>query len=180
MATDRRPIEDTTAAGAVASLNVSDGGVPKSPVREVQVTVDGIRGDRQRNRKYHGGPDRAVCLYSLDRLNALRAEGHPITVGSTGENVTLSGVAWERVVPGARLALGPTVVVEVTGYAAPCRTIRGAFVGGRSTRISQKLAPGWSRVYARVLREGRVAVGDRAVLADGPGAAAVPDLKVRA
>jgi MOSC domain-containing protein YiiM len=149
-------------------VNVSDGGVPKSPVREVQVTVDGVRGDRQRNREHHGGRDRAVCLYSLDRIEALRAEGHPITVGSTGENVTLAGVAWERVVPGAALALGPAVLLEITGYAAPCRTIRHSFVDGRSTRISQKVAPGWSRVYARVLREGRVAVGD-AVLLRGDG-----------
>ncbi len=56
----------------VFQINISDGGVPKLPVQSVEVTADGLAGDRQRNLKYHGGPDRAVCLYSLDRLLALQ------------------------------------------------------------------------------------------------------------
>jgi MOSC domain-containing protein YiiM len=122
-----------------------------------------MEGDRQRNREHHGGSDRALSLFSLERIEALRAEGHPIAPGSTGENVTVAGLRWEQVVPGARLRIG-TVVAEVTGYAAPCRTIRGSFVGGRSGRISEKAFPGWSRVYARVLVEGVVRAGDPVTL----------------
>ena len=61
----------------VFQINISDGGVPKLPVQSVEVTADGLAGDRQRNLKYHGGPDRAVCLYSLERLLALQDQGHP-------------------------------------------------------------------------------------------------------
>ena len=147
----------------VHSLNRSDGGVPKAPVAEARVTARGMEGDRQRNREHHGGSDRALSLFSLERIEALRAEGHPIAPGSTGENVTVAGLRWEQVVPGARLRIG-TVVAEVTGYAAPCRTIRGSFVGGRSGRISEKAFPGWSRVYARVLVEGVVRAGDPVAL----------------
>ena len=144
----------------IASLNVSRGGVPKLPVVEARVGVAGMSGDCQRNLKYHGGPDRALCLFSLERIEALAAEGHPIGVGTTGENVTLAGVEWTRVVPGTRLRLGASVVVEVTSFTKPCRTIQGSFVGRRTGRISQKTHPGWSRVYARVLSEGLVRLDD--------------------
>lgn len=150
----------------IVSLNVSRGGVPKLAVPEARVAVAGMAGDWQKNRKYHGGPHRALCLFSLERIEALAAEGHPIGIGTTGENVTVAGLDWEGVVPGVRLRLGAAVVVEVTGYAGPCRTIQGSFLGRRTGRISQKAWPGWSRVYARVLREGVVRVGGGVVLLD--------------
>ena len=46
----------------LAQVNVSPGGMPKSAVLVARVTFSGVEGDKQRNRKYHGGPDRAVCL----------------------------------------------------------------------------------------------------------------------
>lgn len=150
----------TTIVPTVISLNVSRGGVPKVPIVEARVDVGGMTGDCQRNRRYHGGPDRALCLYSLDLIAALNTEGHPIGLGTTGENVTLSGLDWTLVTPGLSLALGAEVVIEVTDYTKPCRTIQGSFAGRRSGRISQKTHPGWSRVYARVLAGGVVRVGD--------------------
>lgn len=143
----------------VASLQVSNGGVPKLAIPEARITRLGLEGDRQRNRKHHGGPDRAVCLYSRERIEQLRAEGHPIEPGSTGENVTLAGVPWERMVPGVRLRCGDATL-EVVSYTVPCKTIRQSFADGRFVRISQELHPGWSRVYARVLEEGHVRIGD--------------------
>ena len=154
--------------GCVASLNVSDGGVPKRAVESAEVTRDGVRGDRQRNLKYHGGRERALCIWSLERIEALRAEGHPVSPGSTGENVTVAGVEWAALAPGVRLRIGP-VLAEVTDYTRPCRTIARSFLGGRSGRVSQKTHPGWSRVYARVLEEGRVAVGDAVIVVASGG-----------
>lgn len=154
--------------GRVASLNVSDGGVPKRAVESAEVTRDGVRGDRQRNLKYHGGRERALCIWSLERIEALRAEGHPVSPGSTGENVTVAGVEWAALAPGVRLRIGP-VLAEVTDYTRPCRTIARSFLGGRSGRVSQKTHPGWSRVYARVLEEGRVAVGDAVIVVASGG-----------
>ncbi len=143
----------------VVSLHRSNGGVPKLPIPVARVTTAGIEGDRQRNLKYHGGPDRALCLYSLELIDALRAEGHPIAPGSIGENVLIAGMDWRRMVPGSRLRLG-AVEVEVTSYTRPCRNIRDSFAGGRFGRVSQKGHPGWSRVYARVLSGGELAPGD--------------------
>jgi MOSC domain-containing protein YiiM len=120
----------------------------------------GLLGDTQNDKKHHGGPERAVCVYSLDRIQALQQEGHPIDVGTVGENITVEGIDWELVVPGVRIKLGDDVVLEVASFTAPCKTIRESFIEGEFVRISQKLHPGWSRVYARVLNEGEIHFGD--------------------
>ncbi|MBK8595921.1 MAG: MOSC domain-containing protein [Holophagales bacterium] len=148
------------ATGRVRSLNVSGGGVPKRPVPEAVVTKDGLCGDVQGDRRYHGGPERAVSLFSFDVLERLRQEGHPIAPGSTGENVTVSGLDWNLVAPGARLEFDGGAVLEVTSYCVPCGKIRASFADGRIHRIDQQDRPGESRVYARVVVEGTVREGE--------------------
>ena len=149
---------------SIFQINISAGGVPKLPVRNAEVTELGLVGDVQKHTKVHGGPMRALCLYSLERILALQAEGHPIFAGSTGENLTLAGLDWDAVVPGVRLRLGDTVEVEVTQYTEPCPAIAGSFAGGDISRMQQAAHPGWSRVYVRVLTPGHIGVGDRATI----------------
>ncbi len=140
----------------VHQINVSDGGVPKSPVREAMINAAGVCGDRQRNLKVHGGPDRALCLFSLELIESLQKDGHSIAPGSAGENLTLAGVAWATLKPGDRLRIGPAVKVEITSYTTPCEANARWFRDRDYKRISQKKNPGWSRLYAKVLREGLV------------------------
>ena len=144
--------------GRVVSLNRSNGGVPKRPVDEAWISIQGMEGDHQADRRHHGGPDRALSLYSLELIEQLQLDGHPITPGAVGENVTISGLDWTRMLPGARLALG-NVTIELTTFAIPCKTIREAFVDGDFTVISPKVNAGWSRLYARVSSEGLLRVG---------------------
>jgi MOSC domain-containing protein YiiM len=144
----------------VHQVSVSDGGVPKRPVFEAKVGRDGIEGDRQENLKFHGGPDRAVCLYSLELIERLQDEGHSIDAGLSGENLTIVGLKWDQMKPGVLLSVGPEVRLEVTSYTSPCSKNGRWFRDEDFSRISQKLNPGWSRVYAKVLREGLVRPGD--------------------
>jgi MOSC domain-containing protein YiiM len=146
--------------GRIVQLNVSPGGVPKRPVARARVTWLGLEGDGHRNAELHGGPDRALCLFPLERIEALRAEGHPVTPGALGENLTVSGIDWDAVGPGARLRVGGAVVIEVTRFTSPCVNIKPAFRDGEYARVSQKRHPGWSRVYARVVTPGEIAPGD--------------------
>ncbi|HJU52017.1 MAG TPA: MOSC domain-containing protein [Acidimicrobiia bacterium] len=125
------------------------------------LSASGLEGDRHTDRVHHGGPLRAVCLFSEEVIAALKAEGHPIFRGAAGENVTVSGVNWIDVVPGTRWAIGEEAEVEVTSYTTPCYKNSGWFVDGQFTRISQSLHPGFARVYARVLVEGSIAAGDQ-------------------
>ena len=145
--------------GYVHQLNCSPGGVPKTPVPDAELTPTGLIGDRQAKPLIHGGPERALSLYSFELIEELRREGHPIYPGSVGENVTVAGLDWSRLAPGSRLAIGEEVVVEISSYANPCPSIRESFTGGEFKRISQKLRPGVSRLYARVVRTGRIAAG---------------------
>ncbi|GAC1412310.1 MAG: hypothetical protein NVSMB53_09250 [Gemmatimonadaceae bacterium] len=158
--TDRASQLGNHLTGTIASINTSNGGVPKRCVNDAKVSLLGLVGDAQTDTKHHGGPERAVCLYSLERIRSLRAEGHPIDVGTAGENVTVEGIDWDLIVPGTHLRLGLEVLLEIVSFTSPCKTIRESFIDGRFVRIAQKLHPGWSRVYARVLSEGRIHVGD--------------------
>ncbi len=153
--------------GKIVSINISDGGVPKLPVNgSAQVTHGGVAGDRQRNLKVHGGPDRAVCLYSVERITALQGEGGSIIPGAIGENITISGINWDTMTPGMRLEIGKSaggmvnVLLEITSYTAPCRHVADYLPGRKLARILQDKNPGWSRVYARVLQAGPIEVGD--------------------
>jgi MOSC domain-containing protein YiiM len=149
-----------TAMARIAQISVSAGGVPKRPVPSARVTALGLQGDAQRDREHHGGPDRALCLFSSDRIRTLQAEGHPIVPGSIGENLTIDGIDWSAVTPGAYLLLGDGVVVQITRYTSPCVNITASFRDRDFARVSQKRHPGDSRVYARVLREGSLTNGD--------------------
>jgi MOSC domain-containing protein YiiM len=148
----------------IVQLSVSNGGVPKKAVESVRVTPLGLEGDAHRNREHHGGPERAVCLFAMEAIRALQAEGHPLVPGALGENVTLEGLDWSAVQPGARVRLGAEVVVEITRYTTPCFHIRPAFRDGDYSLVSQNRHPGRSRVYARVLETGTVRRGDPAQL----------------
>ena len=149
------------------SINVSDGGVPKLPLETCVVRRMGLEGDRQRDLENHGGADRAVSVYSLELIEALRAEGHPIAPGTIGENLTLAGLPWKEMRPGVRIEVGEAVL-ELASYAAPCQIIEDSFSDHRVVRVSEKVNPGWSRLYARVVKEGRLRVGDRVRMLQPP------------
>ncbi|MGE3075319.1 MAG: MOSC domain-containing protein [Dehalococcoidia bacterium] len=146
--------------GSIVQLSSSKGGVPKLPLLEAVIGELGIIGDAVANPDIHGGPERAVCLYSADRIESLVAEGHPIAPGTVGENITIRGIDWDAVQPESRLRLGREVLLEITRYTTPCTTIRASFKDHDSNRIHQNVHPGWSRVYAKVIAGGTVRPGD--------------------
>src|SRR5437763_9417515 len=91
----------------LVQVNISNGGMPKLPVGEVHVSRDGVAGDWQKNRRYHGGPNQAICLFSQELYDRLRAE-HSIDLraGSIGENFTTRGIDMQAIEPGDRLRVG--------------------------------------------------------------------------
>ncbi len=165
-----RPLQNIMPA-KIVQINVNPkGGVPKFPVGQARLGFERVEGDKQRNLKFHGGPTRAVCLYSLEIIEKLRAEGHPIESGWAGENLLVSGLNWDAMVPGVRLQIGEAQI-EITSYVTPCYKISAAFSDGDFKRIGQKQHPGWSRIYGRVLVEATVKIDDEvAVLPNEPDA----------
>ena len=160
-------------SGRIVQISVSGGGVPKTAVSRVRVTIEGLEGDAHRDREHHGGPERAVCLYAMEAIARLRTEGHEVVPGAIGENVTVEGLTWSAVVPGCHVLLGEAVLLQITRYTSPCANITRSFKEGYFARVSQKRHPGWSRVYARVVTEGSINHGDPVRLLDEVEAAEV-------
>ena len=152
-----------TPMGRVHQINTSNGGVPKLPIAHAVIDESGVVGDVQADRAHHGHPEQALCLFSLEVIDALRAEGHPIEAGSAGENITVTGIDWGLVVPGTQMTIGP-VEIEVTHYTTPCAKNARWFIDGKFNRMHANKHPGESRVYARVLQGGAIATGDPVAL----------------
>jgi len=165
------------AQGRVLQVNVSPGGVPKLPIEMARVGKWGIVGDGHRDLTVHGGPHMALCLFGIEAIERLQAEGHPIEPGGAGENLTTLGVEWSLLPLGARALIGTEVEIELSGDAGPCKTIRGNFSDGQFSRMSIDSHPADSRMYARVLREGEIHAGDPiTVLPPAPGSRAVEEM----
>ncbi len=146
--------------GSIFQINVSRGGVPKLPIAEATVDLRGITVDSCTDGRHHGRPEQALCLYSIERLLVLRTEGHAVSPGCTGENITTVDLDWKHVTPGARLRLGGELVIEITGFAAPCWKNARWFKHGDFSRLDEALHPGSGRAYARVLSGGMIRQGD--------------------
>ncbi|MCB1040484.1 MAG: MOSC domain-containing protein [Acidimicrobiales bacterium] len=151
-----------TATGAVGGLFTGSGGVPKGPQGALEVGWAGAAGDRQNDRKNHGRPWQALCLWSSEVVAAFAEQGHPVVPGGAGENISTVGIPWDRAVPGTELQIGGVRAV-ISSYALPCKTTAANFLDGHFDLMHHRHGP-VSRVYATVLEPGRVEVGDPLVL----------------
>ena len=146
--------------GVVVGLHANpNGGVPKHPVSTLRVHTHGCSGDQQNDRRHHGGPERAVCLMAEEVLKGLVADGHPISPGSTGENLLIAGIEPTTYGPGVRLKFEGDVVLEITSDAPPCKTIAASFIDGTFRSLSHKRQATVTRWYARVVEEGTLVLG---------------------
>ena len=139
--------------GTLVQVNVSNGGMPKLPILSARVTVAGVDGDWQKNRKYHGGPDRAICLYSEELYDYLRAKGVTAFNGMVGENFTTRGLDLQALAKGDQVRVGECVI-ELTEIRVPCRQLR------KWDGDLPELIVGHSGWVAKVIREGMVRTGD--------------------
>ena len=142
---------------SLVQINISPGGMPKRPIASARVTAAGVEGDRQIHLQVHGGPDRAVCLYSEELYQQFGEAGIPIRAGDIGENFTTCGLDLLALSPGDRLAVG-ACQIQLTRIRVPCKQLNQWHpdlfeqIQGRS---------GW---LARVLVEGVVRPGDAITL----------------
>jgi len=150
------------ASGRVAHLHAGPGGLPKPAVHHLTIGWRGADGDQQASRKHHGAPWQALCVWSVEAIDALRALGHPVTPGGAGENITVAGLPWHELRAGVRLRVG-TVLCELSAWALPCKQTSHCFTDGDFMVMHHDRGP-YSRIYATVLEPGVVTVGDTATL----------------
>ena len=90
----------------------------------------GVAGDRQVDRKHHGGPDKAVYAYAEEDVARWADElGRELPPGTFGENLRTRGLDVTGALVGERWRIGSDgLVVEVTQPRIPCATIHRAAV----------------------------------------------------
>jgi MOSC domain-containing protein YiiM len=128
---------------------------------------EGLSGDHQYNRQHHGGPERALLMYSADHYPRWRAEWERTDVGpgAFGENLTVAGATEDNVCVGDIFRIGD-VRLEVSSPRTPCNTLsRRHGLPDVVKVIVQNHRSGW---YLRVLQEGWLESGMVVVLADRP------------
>ena len=136
-------------------------GMPKGPMEtldRVSVTIaEGVHGDF-RGARASLKPDRKrqVTLIESDGVYAAIAEtGASIRWSDCRRNLLVEGLRIPRE-PGTRVAIGQSLVVEITDECDPCERMDALHLGLRAG-----LTPDWRAGFlARVIENGEIAVGD--------------------
>ena len=132
----------------------------KQPVAtRVAVRRLNLDGDQQADLTVHGGPDKAVYLYSVEHYPEWQREFPNLTFdyGQFGENLTVQGLREHEVFIGDRYRMG-SAILQVTQPRAPCFKLGIRF--GRPRMVKQFLQSGKTGFYCAVLEEGDVGHGD--------------------
>ena len=142
--------------------------IDKRPVDgPVAVGPEGLDGDVQVDRRFHGGVDRAVYAYAEEDadhwVGALRRDVPP---GTFGENLRTRGLDVSGARVGAVWRTGGGVELEVSGPRIPCRTLAGFL--DVADMIQRFLSAGRPGAYLRVRTPGTLRAGERLRVVD-PG-----------
>ncbi|WP_221148647.1 MOSC domain-containing protein [Rhizobium sp. NZLR8] len=123
----------------------------------VMIDAEGLVGDAICNSKHHGGVDQAVYLEGSVCLDWWARElGHPINLGTFGENLVIEGLDNRQVAVGDRFMTGE-LVLEVTSCRIPCATFAARMNDPKFVkRYTQAGRPG---IYCRVIANGIVEAG---------------------
>lgn len=165
----------TLAVGRAALLPGTEirSAIYKQPVEgPVILGPEGFEGDTQVDRRYHGGPDKAVCVYAGDHYIYWEERlGRPLPPSAFGENLTIDGLTEAEAQIGDIYAMG-TALVQVAQPRVPCEKVNLKF--GDNLMVKQVVATGYTGYYLRVLQPGQVAAGDAVRLVERqPGAPTV-------
>jgi len=132
-------------------------GTPKRNVQEGWLKEDyGLVGDC-----HAGDPVRQVSLLPLESVLGMRERGLDVGPGSFAENLTIEGLDFSQLREGVRLQAGEAVLeISQLGKECPepCEVSR---------RIGVCIMPR-EGVFARVVKGGRVRVGDELRILGGP------------
>lgn len=131
----------------------------KTPTnKKVDVTWDGIIGDKQANLKAHGGVDKAVYAYSANHYtyweNLL---GKKIPYGAFGENLTIYGLFESEINIGNIIQIGDVELMAVQPR-QPCSKLSLRF--DDLTMVKKFWDANKPGIYFRVIKEGSFINGD--------------------
>ncbi|MGM0559225.1 MAG: MOSC domain-containing protein [Myxococcota bacterium] len=127
---------------------------------------EGLAEDEQANKKYHGGPDKALCVYPAEHYGFWKLQlGLELDVAAFGENVTLEGLVEERACIGDTFDWGEAVI-QISEPREPCANIARRWgVSGLTQQVRESGFTGW---YMRVLEPAEVGADEPWVLVERP------------
>jgi MOSC domain-containing protein YiiM len=129
-------------------------GICKQTVDEAFLTREGFRGDGVGDLQFHGGPDRAVCVYPYEHYELWEKEfGKPLPPSAFGENLTVTNMLEQDVCIGDIYSLGDAVV-QITQGRIPCVTISQRT--GNPLLLKRMVQTGFTGYLCRVLEDGMV------------------------
>ncbi len=151
----------------ISDSRVDQSAIYKQPQGEaVWLGAEGLANDIQIDRRYHGGPDRAICLYALEHYPHWAAKlGKELQYGAFGENFSSTGLLEDEVCIGDSYRVGE-VVVQVSEPRGPCNTLAARWQQPKLVRWVQQ--HGSTGFYFRVLQPGHVRAGDAITLLARP------------
>ncbi|WP_099222404.1 MOSC domain-containing protein [Listeria costaricensis] len=137
-------------------------GIEKRAVEEAYLTQDGFLNDQPYNKKYHGGPDRAVCLYPLEHYAFFeQIFQKKLPKSAFGENLIVSGMLEKDVAIGDIFQAGQAVF-QVTEARNPCSTIaKYHHMPELYKKVTETSFTGY---LARTIQEGEIHRGDQVTL----------------
>lgn len=153
-------------------------GIYKQPIEAAQLTSEGLSGDRQADRRVHGGPEKALHQFAVGSYARLAtlfpALAEQLLVGSIGENISADGFDEENVFIGDIFRLG-NAHLQVSQPRSPCWKIDHRYgTAGIARAIAEHGCCGW---YFRVLQAAEVHRGDElALLERAPLAVSLAEL----
>ena len=150
----------TNPTGRIHAVSVSDRkGVVKHNVPSARLLVEhGLEGDAHAE-----GGCRQVSLLALASINKMVALGAAVSPGDFAENLTVDGLEVMTLPVGTRLRVGQDVLLEITQIGKTCH--KGCAI---RELVGDCVMPR-EGVFARVLTEGMVQVGDVIEVVDVPG-----------
>lgn len=129
-------------------------GICKETVEEAFLSKEGFHGDGVADLRFHGGPDRAVCVYPYEHYTQWKEEfGEILPPSAFGENLTVSNMLEAEVYIGDIYRIGDAVI-QVTQSRIPCSTITKRT--NLPLLLKRMVETGHTGYLCRVLEEGVV------------------------
>ena len=143
-------------------------GFYKQPVLQpLWLGYEGLKGDQQADRRYHGGSEKAVCVYALEHYPYWQEKLGlaEMPCGAFGENFTTTGLMETEVCIGDVYAIGEARV-QVSQPRQPCwKLARRWQVKDLTAQVERT---GYTGFYFRVLQHGMVGAGAEFTLLERP------------
>lgn len=144
--------------------------MPRLPIdpeqQDIEVTTLGLEEDQSADKRFHGGPTKALYAYPLEHLQQWEEEfGKAFPPGSMGENLTIQGMTEKEIRIGDQWLWGD-VRLRVRGQRTPCFKLNAVHGDGTAEAM---MANGRSGCYLEVTRPNGTVARNPIIVVGGDG-----------